>query len=128
MISLEVTAQEARTIAAIVDRATELYSRRCRNLDGTSLEMDLTACHANDCPLDLERLLNADEFSFIHDIAGISANLDRDDRSPTGGQLLNHFLPRFAQRDPLPEAWMLTETEIEDLPGRDGGIAMELRA
>lgn len=55
--------------------------------------MDITATHANGCPLKLAELLAADDFNFSHDVAGIYRHLDR-----TTGKLLDCFLPRFAQK------------------------------
>jgi NAD+ synthase len=43
------------------------------------------------CDLNLEGLLNADDFNFSHDICGIHNNLDRENK-----KLNNNFLPRFA--------------------------------
>lgn len=122
MISFTVTKAETLTIAKIVDRAEAVFRRNHRQLDRMSTMMDITACHANGCPLDLDRLLEeADDFNLIHDVAGIARHLDRDDASPTAGQLLDCFLPRFAKREPLPESWMLTEAELAGVYG--DGIA-----
>lgn len=60
------------------------------------LLMDLTACHANGCELDLDRMLTAAEegesYDLTHDLQGIRQNIDRET-----GQLLNGFSPRFAK-------------------------------
>lgn len=53
--------------------------------------MDVTACHMNGCPLDLQKLLNFPDPDLLHDMMGICKHLDR-----TTGQLQNHFLPRSA--------------------------------
>ena len=53
------------------------------------LVMDLTACHANGNPLDLKRLLAFPDESFLHDIVGIAAHLNRDT-----GKLKDGFSPR----------------------------------
>jgi len=53
--------------------------------------MDITACHANGCPLRLQELLDADDFNFAHDIAGIYQHINRGT-----GKLEFCFLPRFA--------------------------------
>lgn len=55
--------------------------------------MDITATHLNGCPLDLQRLLDADDGSFAHDVFGIARHLDRDTC-----QLGGCFLPRFASK------------------------------
>lgn len=60
-------------------------------LDLLSVQMDLEACHTHGCPLDLERLGNADQTNLMHDVAGIRRHLNRET-----GQLENCFLPRYA--------------------------------
>lgn len=94
-ISFAVTKAEAQTIRRIVDRAQKIAGS---HIDRLSLSMDLTACHANGTPLRLDDLLAADDFNFAHDVFGISRHIDRDDSSPTGGQMLHCFVPRFIAR------------------------------
>lgn len=55
--------------------------------------MCITACHLNGCRLDLAKLLEADEFNFLHDVGGIVRHIDRET-----GKLRHHFLPRCAGR------------------------------
>jgi len=74
------------TILKIAKRARELGDNR----DILSIVMDVETVHKK-TPLDLERLLAADNFNFSHDIAGIRRHLDRET-----GKLLNHFIPRFS--------------------------------
>jgi hypothetical protein len=64
-----------------------------------SMQMDLVAAHANGCPLDFQRLENADDFNLLHDVLGIERHLNR-----VTGQLAGFFLPRFAAKaqEPLP--------------------------
>jgi hypothetical protein len=97
-VSFDVTKFERGLIEQIVARAQgEGYVRGKAApghwYDGNTATMDLTACHANGCRLDLERLLNADGFNFIHDIGGIAKHMNRDT-----GQLDGHFRPRFTER------------------------------
>jgi len=54
--------------------------------------MDITACHANGCPLDLKKLRAAPDFDFVHDVVGIMHHIDRRD-----GKLVNFFLPRCSK-------------------------------
>jgi hypothetical protein len=56
--------------------------------------MDLTACHANGCPMDFETLLSAPDADFVHDVGGIHRYIDR-----TTGRLGDCFVPRCAARD-----------------------------
>lgn len=96
MISFTTDKEFVRKARAVALRARE---------DGISKQpvihicMDLQATHANGCPLDLDKLLSFDRFNFTHDVLGIERHLDRRDDSPTGGKLLNHFLPRCARRE-----------------------------
>jgi hypothetical protein len=84
------TNEDRNLIHEIVERADEvgLISRRayCR----LTCMMDLTAAHESH-PLRLADLLAADQFNFVHDVAGIARHMNRET-----GQLENHFLPRFS--------------------------------
>jgi hypothetical protein len=85
MISFKTTLEEARTISKITNRALKMFP----HLDAMTFNMDLTACHANGCPLDLEKLLNAPDADFGHDVLGIARHIDRET-----GVLGDCFLPR----------------------------------
>jgi hypothetical protein len=54
--------------------------------------MDLEACHCNGMPLDLGRLLKADDFNFAHDVFGIANHIDR-----STGKIMDCFVPRYAK-------------------------------
>jgi hypothetical protein len=86
-VSFDVSAEDGKIIAAIVVRAASKMNIGSK-LD---LVMDLTACHANGCPLKLRELLEADDFNFAHDIRGIQSHLNR-----RTGELTDCFCPRFA--------------------------------
>lgn len=92
-ISFEVSRADAATIQKICDRAIAAAKEQGVKLDRMDVVMDITACHANGSPLDLDRLLAADDFNFGHDVFGIRRHLDR-----TTGKLTNHFRPRFSVR------------------------------
>lgn len=89
-VSFETSTEDARRIMAIVNRADQLglvggqYPR-------WTLAMDLSAVHANGCPIDFAAMLAADQVDLVHDICGIATHLDRKT-----GQLRDYFLPRFA--------------------------------
>lgn len=87
MINFNCTQTELELIGRIADRFLAQF-KSTRRLD---VLMDITACHCNGCPLDLEKLVCADDFSFVHDVLGIMRHLNRG-----SGQLNQHFLPRFA--------------------------------
>lgn len=57
-----------------------------------AIVVDLTLCHVNGCPLNLDKFLDAPEFDFMHDIVGIRDKLDRKT-----GALNDCFLPRCAR-------------------------------
>ena len=92
-VSFEVSVADAKKLARIVVRAASLLG------DDTigsrmDLSMDLTACHANGCLLDLDGLLASDRFNFVHDVAGIARHIDRGT-----GKLQNCFCPRYSRRE-----------------------------
>ena len=90
-INWKVAKDDAQAIYAIVKRAEREWEGL--SPDRTMLMMDITAAHANGCPLDLAGLLIAEPFDFAHDIAGITAHIDRET-----GRLMNCFLPRYATK------------------------------
>lgn len=97
-ISFACTEEETRLVCAIVDRAAEAgHVRSAKKPDHwyqqDTMAMDLIACNANGCPLDFQRLLDADGLNFIHDVAGIARHMDRDT-----GQLTDCFRPRHTRR------------------------------
>lgn len=91
MISFQASKEDHETIARIVDRALMVR----RDMDRLSLNMDLTACHANGHPLNLEKLLKAPDFDFAHDVFGIVRHIDRDT-----GKLTRCFSPRCTAHQP----------------------------
>lgn len=88
-ISFHTTPEEGCLIAKIVCRAAitewfdELYRKEIDCI------MDITAVHANGCPLNLQKLLDAPDYDFSHDIVGIHGHLDRKT-----GKLMDCFDPR----------------------------------
>lgn len=87
-INWNCTKEEDVLIGKIAKRAVEMGL----SVDKLEVNMDVTAVHMNDCKLDLQRFLEADDFNFAHDITGIRSNIDT-----TNGKLRNCFLPRFAK-------------------------------
>ena len=91
ILNWNTTRQEAATITQIVRRA--LASPDLDSLPpAISLDMDISACHLNGCPLDLAGLLNAKNGDFNHDISGIVSNIDRET-----GKLTGSFNPRHSR-------------------------------
>lgn len=89
--------EDHETICAIVARARTKFPE----LDTMSTVMDIAATHGNGRPLDLRRILEADDFTFFHDVFGIARHIDRN-----SGKLTDCFLPRFAKK---PGPWAVDD-------------------
>lgn len=102
-INWTVTRAESKDIFRIASRAVQMFVEHGiiedRQNDRAALhrdiEMDITACHANGCPLQLGRLRHADDVNFGHDVFGIRRFLNRK----TGKVPANKFWPRFARKE-----------------------------
>ena len=94
-VSFKTTSEETASIAKIADRAAAL-GMLGRHYSRMTLLMDLSACHANGCPLDFARMADADDANLAHDVAGIANHLDRET-----GKLTGHFLPRFHRHEQI---------------------------
>ena len=94
-ISFDVDKWTHELIMKVMLRCQEQFPKINYHSNWMDFVMDMTACHANGCPVDWARLLEADDFNFIHDVGGIQKHLNRET-----GKLGDMFLPRFA----LPEA------------------------
>lgn len=90
-VSFKVSRGHANVIQRIATRAAEMRRKMGLPHDRLEIEMDVTATHANGCPLQLARLLLADDVDFAHDVFGIARHLDRET-----GQLRDCFLPRYS--------------------------------
>lgn len=88
-VSFKVSAEDDKLLVAVVNRAILAYPD---HFDRLTLSMDLTACHANGCELDLDKLLGFDPFNFAHDIFGIVKRVDR-----RSGHLTDCFSPRCSK-------------------------------
>ena len=78
---------EMLTIAEIAKRADE---KGLLMFDRMSLIMDIQAAHEQ-FKLKLDKLLEADDYNFSHDIVGIQQNINRKTK-----EIENCFLPRYA--------------------------------
>lgn len=85
LVSFEVSSADKPLLKKCVARALALFG----GVDAQSIEMDLSAVHANDTPIDFKKLLDASTEDFVHDLAGIYRHLNRNT-----GKLEDHFLPR----------------------------------
>jgi hypothetical protein len=91
-VSFAVSPKDAALIQKIVARGLSAAKTAGRkDIKRMDAEMDITAIHANGCPLKLQEVLDADDFNFAHDFFGINRHICRDT-----GRLLNCFSPRFS--------------------------------
>lgn len=91
-LSFDCGKDEKAIIFKIAKRAAAVCKKNNIKFDLLSSEMDLMACHANGCPLELERMLEADDVNLMHDVLGIRRHISRKT-----GKLKHCFLPRFAR-------------------------------
>lgn len=89
MVNFDCSRVEMRLISKIAQRAVSWGKQCVINVDRHQIEMDITACHCNGCQLDLEKLLNAPNGDFGHDVFGIRRHIDRET-----GKLTGFFDPR----------------------------------
>ena len=87
ILNWKVSREEHELIMAIVKRAATVVP----DINRLELNMDITAAHANGCPLKLKELLEAPDFDFSHDVFGIQRHINRNT-----GKLEDCFLPRYA--------------------------------
>jgi hypothetical protein len=83
---------ETDLIWQIADRALVLAKKHKIKYDRMTCELDLEAAHAQ-FPLDLVRLLSADDGNFGHDVFGIRRYINRET-----AELENLFVPRCCLR------------------------------
>lgn len=92
-LSFSASTVDAAVIKQIVDRAWQVSKDARAGVKKLDFMMDLTAAHCNGCPLDLDDLLHAPHFDFVHDVFGIYRHLNRET-----GKLEDCFVPRCAMR------------------------------
>lgn len=93
MINWKVSKEDSKKINLIVNRAISYFKKHGVEVNRLTCDMDITACHANGNPIDLDRLLDAPDFDFLHDVAGIHKYIDRKT-----GKLTNCFVPRMSAK------------------------------
>jgi hypothetical protein len=87
-----VTKHDHEKLDGIARRASALAKQNGVEYSERDALMDLTAVHANGCPLRLDELAAADEGNFGHDVFGIRRHIDR-----STGKLRDFFSPRFSR-------------------------------
>lgn len=96
MIKFNCSRPEAELIIAIAKRAVAMANSYDLEYKMLEADMDITACHCNGNPLDLLKLLEADDFNFAHDVFGIRRHINR-----TTGKLEDCFVPRCSYQSKL---------------------------
>jgi len=91
MVKFECSKKDDALISIAAKRATNHELGTYNLLD---IVMDIKASHCNGNPLDLPKLLAANDTNFAHDIFGIKKNLCRKT-----GKLQNCFSPRSSAKD-----------------------------
>lgn len=110
MINFKLTKSEKAVVEKIVSRACEIAEKSGKQYDRKTCDMDITATHLNGCPLDLSKLLYANDFNFAHDVFQIGMHLDRKT-----GKLSNHFLPRCSINDKTHREFLDEISKLIDL-------------
>jgi uncharacterized protein DUF6874 len=95
MIKWDISQDENSIVNKIAHRAAEVAREFDVDYNAQDAAIDVTATHLNGCPIDLQKLLDAPDFDFSHDIFGIRRHLDRHT-----GELGDCFVPRYARPSP----------------------------
>ena len=92
------TAERSKTVMTVIweiaDRAVLLYDSHNIPVNRLNVMMDISTCHFHAQRLRLDDLLVADDFNFLHDVAGINKHLDHETK-----QLRDCFSPRFSEKE-----------------------------
>jgi hypothetical protein len=75
-VSFETTDVDREIIRKITLPAVALGKTLAGDPDPLYVTKAITATHANGCPLDLQRFLEADDLDFAHDLIGIFRHFD----------------------------------------------------
>ncbi len=85
------TKEELELCGKIAERASSMANKYAQEYKQSTAFMDIELTHSNN-PIDLERLLNADDVNFAHDVFGIRNHLNR-----STGELMDCFSPRHSK-------------------------------
>jgi hypothetical protein len=114
----ETTPEERKLIQAIAQRAHKTALNGKIKYPVIEAAMDITACHCNGCRLDLQKLLDAPEGDFGHDVLGIRKFIDRT----TGEINRKAFQPRCALPVSPPWKW-----GFDEVAGTQESITQEIQ-
>lgn len=82
---------ESQIIGKLAKRASAMADKSGFEYTPMDARLDITACHLNCCALNLNKLAQAEDFDFAHDVFGIRRHINRDT-----AQLEDCFVPRCA--------------------------------
>lgn len=102
-IKWKASKDDSKLIGEIAKRANKMAEKYEADYAVITANIDLAACHLNGMPLNLDKLLKADDFNFCHDVFGIRKHINR-----TTGQLEDCFVPRCALSNHPVKAGLLT--------------------
>lgn len=89
-VEFDITAEQRFDLNQVLDRAAAL---KCFRVPGARVNTEMDWCAAlnnGNPPISLQKLLSFDDFSFLHDIYGLDAHMNRE----TGHFGDRCFLPR----------------------------------
>ncbi len=96
MIKFKCSKTEYDLITQICERVSTMAKSMKLDYPMREIQMDITACHCNGNPLDLEKFRDAPKADFGHDAFGIRRYIDR-----STGKLTECFSPRCSTRQPI---------------------------
>jgi hypothetical protein len=91
MLTFNTSKNDMDLILKIAKRAHAEAAKSGVDYSVQDAAMDITAVHANGCPLKLAELADVKGYDFLHDVFGIRRHINR-----RTGKLEDCFLPRFA--------------------------------
>ena len=92
LVSFTAEAANQPYLTDIINRAAAKGYIPAKGAEALAARMDIAACHANGCRLDLKKFAEFDNFNFAYDFFGIRNHLDRE-----SGKLVRCFLPRCSR-------------------------------
>ena len=121
-ILMDTTFEDKKLMMELVDRTAKILDSfgmipKSKQDARDTFLVSLILCHNSGCLLDLEGLSAASDGVVLHDVCGISANINGDN-----GQLENCFLPRFTMTQR--KQTMDEHEKIDRLNARNKAIAL----
>ena len=93
-MSTNVSRYEMSVLEEIAQRACDMAHDAGHEYEKMTALMDIESAHTQ-IPMHLDKLRDADDFNFAHDVFGIRGHMDRTEYP---GKLTGCFVPRFAMK------------------------------